>query len=67
MRRLVTFLLLLAVVIFIVGLNRGWFTVNREKINEDKQTIEQKATELEGKIKGEVNKDVEKAKDANGK
>jgi predicted negative regulator of RcsB-dependent stress response len=46
MRRLLTLVLLLVVVIGAIGWWRGWFTFNQDKFNQDEQTAKQKLNEL---------------------
>jgi cell division protein FtsB len=54
MRRLFVFLLFVIAVILGVGLYRGWFTVDREKIQEDEQRAKQEVQELVQEVKAKT-------------
>ncbi len=48
MRRLFGFLVVLAIIVGLVGLWRGWWTVtvDKDKINQDEQTAKQKLDQV---------------------
>ena len=50
MKKLALVLLLLAAVISGFGFYRGWFTVNRQKIEQDEATAKQGLRDLEHKV-----------------
>jgi hypothetical protein len=51
MKNLAFVLLLLAVGIVGVGLNRGWFSVNQKKIEQDEKTAKAEMHDLEETVK----------------
>ena len=51
MKKLVIVLLLLVVGIFGLGLYRGWFTVNRQKLEQDEATAKKEMHDFEQKVK----------------
>jgi hypothetical protein len=64
MRRGWFFLFFVLVVIIVVGINRGWFTVNKDKIKEDEQRAVEKFKEETGKAKAGLNQELNKDKPA---
>jgi hypothetical protein len=54
------FFLVLLIVIIIVGWNRGWFTVNRQNIEQDKEKAVEKIKEGLDKLKPSSQKDATK-------
>ena len=54
------FFLILLIVILIVGWNRGWFTVNKDAIEQDKERATQKLKEEADKIKEGLQKATKK-------
>jgi hypothetical protein len=62
MRRGWFFLFFLLVVIIVVGIYRGWFTVNKEKIKEDEQRAVEKIKEGTEKAKAGLDQELNKGK-----
>ena len=63
MRRLVGFLVFVAIVVVAFGFWRGWFTVNQAKIEHDTKKIEKKLERETEKLKGGVNSEAKKVEE----
>jgi hypothetical protein len=63
MKRL--FFVLLVVVVGIVGLgfNRGWFTANQDKIQQDEQRTKEGVRELTEEVKAKIHERTDKVKE----
>jgi sensor domain CHASE-containing protein len=68
MRRLVSFLVLVVVVLVVIGLWRGWFTIlfNRARFQHDEQRVEQKIDTGVEQLKHDVHKDAQKVDQKTG-
>jgi hypothetical protein len=57
MKGLLAFIAIVGIIVIGVGLSRGWFSVNKEKIREDPAVIQakEKAHELKADINKELN------------
>ena len=54
MKRLISVLSLLVVIIVGVGFFRGWFTVNQEKIEQDEKRAKEEVRELLKEVKAKT-------------
>jgi predicted negative regulator of RcsB-dependent stress response len=54
------FFLVLLIVVIVIGWNRGWFTVNKQNIEQDKEKAVEKLKEGIDKLKPDSQKDANK-------
>jgi hypothetical protein len=68
MRRLFSFILFVVVLLVIIGVWRGWFTirVNQSRFQHDEQRIEQKLDRGMEQLKHDVHKDAQKVDQKTG-
>lgn len=63
MRRLLGFLVFLAIVVVAFGFWRGWFTINQAQIQHDTAKIERKLEHGTEKLKEDVNSGAKKVEE----
>ncbi len=54
MNKLFRVLLLLVVGLSLIGVYRGWFVMDRKKLEQDEQTVQQEAHDIEHKVQAKI-------------